>query len=179
MHGDGAETIAQRLQPRVNRKNEEQQRHKALTVQLAQTHDNDLPLEVRETSDKGRGVFATRAFQRGDFVLEYSGELVAGREARERDLSYTHDYSLGSYMYFFKWRDQTYCVDASKESGRLGRLVNHSIECANMITKVYEHKGEPRILFFAQRDITSGEELLYDYGERRQEVVKDFPWLAH
>jgi hypothetical protein len=61
---------------------------------------------------------------------------------------------------------------------RLGRLVNHSIENANLKAKVFDHKGEPRILFFAIKDINPGDELLYDYGERRPEVVKDFPWLA-
>jgi histone-lysine N-methyltransferase SETD8 len=162
----------------VNQKSKEQRKHQDLAAEAERTHDNDLPLEVKDTIDKGRGVFATEALKRGDFVLEYSGELLSGREARERDLAYSHDYSLGSYLYFFKWKNQTFCVDSSVDNGRLGRLVNHSIENANLKAKVFDHKGEPRILFFAIKDINPGDELLYDYGERRPEVVKDFPWLA-
>ena len=44
----------------------------------------------------GRGVFTTRRFSKGDFLLEYKGELVSHKEGCEREISYPED--LGSYL---------------------------------------------------------------------------------
>lgn len=41
-------------------------------------------LEIRETPGKGRGVFAKEKMQRGQFICEYSGELIGLNEARKR-----------------------------------------------------------------------------------------------
>ena len=35
----------------------------------------------------------------------------------------------------------------------------------------------PRLTLFASRDIKSGEEILYDYGERDREIRAANPWL--
>jgi SET domain-containing protein len=37
--------------------------------------------------------------------------------------------------------------------------------------------GHPRLLIVANRNISAGEEILFDYGERRPEVIKQQPWL--
>lgn len=52
--------------------------------------------------DKGRGVVACRDFHRGEYVVEYSGELVCLNEARKRETIYSQDTSTGCYMYYFK-----------------------------------------------------------------------------
>lgn len=36
----------------------------------------------------------------------------------------------------------------------------------------------PRLYFIAKRDIGIGEELCWDYGDRRRDSLKKFPWLA-
>ena len=69
-------------------------------------------------------------------------------------------------------------MDATKETGRLGRLVNHSKTKSNVVTKTVEVDGTPYLCLMASRDIAVGEELLYDYGERRKEVVDSLPWLG-
>jgi len=171
-------TIAERLQLRAAKKDRVLQEREALADEVRRTQDTDLPLHIRDTREKGRGVFASTAICNGTFVIEYTGELLSGAEAHKREQMYSQEHSLGSYMYYFKWRDQTHCVDATVDNGRLGRLVNHSKLKANLQTRIFEHQGVPHIMFFAARDIDTGEELLYDYGERRQEAVKDFPWLA-
>lgn len=48
----------------------------------------------------GSGVFALRNFRKGEFLTEYTGELLSEDEAVERENSYTDD--DGSYMFFFK-----------------------------------------------------------------------------
>lgn len=69
-------------------------------------------------------------------------------------------------------------MDATKDNGRMGRLLNHSKKNANVLTKVIEVDSYPYLCLIAARDIPKGEELLYDYGDRRDDVIKAMPWLA-
>lgn len=71
-----------------------------------------------------------------------------------------------------------FSIDATSESGRLGRLVNHSRLNPNLQTKVVTFKQQPRLILVARRDIAADEELLYDYGDRSKESLKAHPWLA-
>ena len=50
---------------------------------------------------KGRGVFPTRPFRKGEFIVEYSGELISMDEAKKREKDYLNDEEIGSYMYYF------------------------------------------------------------------------------
>uniref|UniRef100_A0A2A4JZT2 [histone H4]-lysine(20) N-methyltransferase n=3 Tax=Heliothinae TaxID=95178 RepID=A0A2A4JZT2_HELVI len=133
-------------------------------------------LQVAYFDGKGRGVIATRPFGRGQFVVEYAGELVGVAEAREREHKYAQDPEAGCYMYYFRHGDQQYCIDATAESGRLGRLVNHSRN-GNLSTKAVWVDG-PRLVLLAAHDIAPGEELTYDYGDRSKESLQHHPWLA-
>ncbi|CAG9559091.1 unnamed protein product [Danaus chrysippus] len=133
-------------------------------------------LQVAYFKDKGRGVVATKAFQRGEFVVEYAGELVGVAEARERERLYAQDPTKGCYMYYFRLQDQQYCIDATSESGRLGRLVNHS-RTGNLVTKALWVDG-PRLVLVAGTDVQPGDELTYDYGDRSRESLRHHPWLA-
>ena len=51
---------------------------------------------------KGRGVFATRHFERGEFVCEYAGDMVSHKAAKRREEAYARDSTIGCYMYFFE-----------------------------------------------------------------------------
>lgn len=130
---------------------------------------------------KGRGIIAEKAISKGDFVCEYSGELINLKlkpaEAKERDSKYAEK-MLGSYMYYFEWKNVKYCLDATIEDGSLGRLINHSRKHPNCKTSVYEHEGIPHLIFVALKDIQPGQELLYDYGETDKKILKANPWLA-
>lgn len=72
----------------------------------------------------------------------------------------------------------TNSVDATKETGRLGRLVNHS-KAGNCQTKLHPINGSPHLILVASRDIKADEELLYDYGDRSKASVLAHPWLKH
>ena len=58
-----------------------------------------------------------------------------------------------------------------------GRLINHSRKNSNCQPKVFVVRDQPRLILVALRDIEIGEELYYDYGERRKDIVEAFPWL--
>ncbi|ENN71873.1 hypothetical protein YQE_11488, partial [Dendroctonus ponderosae] len=123
-------------------------------------------LEVRLFGSKGRGVVAAKEFSKGEFVVEYSGELVDIMEAKDREEVYAQNETAGCYMYYFKHNGLQYCIDATKETGRLGRLVNHSRSNPNLVTKTIMVDKKPRLVLLAKDDIRKGEEILYDYGDR-------------
>ena len=82
-------------------------------------------------------------------------------------------------------------IDATGESGRYGRLLNHSLKKPNCVTKVKTSLllsnshylqvvmlgNTPRLILVAKHDIEEETELLYDYGDRSKQSVKDHPWL--
>jgi histone-lysine N-methyltransferase SETD8 len=153
---------------------EEKQR----TLEQMLRNEVEEGLEVRIFSDKGRGVVTSRPFTKGDFVVEYSGDLIDLNEARRRELQYAQDQNTGCYMYYFKHNDQQYCVDATAETGRLGRLVNHSRN-GNLLTRTVSVDNKPRLVLIAKDDIKAGDEVTYDYGDRSKESLKHHPWLAY
>lgn len=133
--------------------------------------------EVKIFPDKGRGIITTKAFKRGEFVIEYYGELISYEEAKRREEIYTDKENIGCYMYYFRFRNKQYCVDATKETDRLGRLINHSKK-GNLKTRTFLIEESPHLVLFASRDIEPGEELSYDYGDRRKAALETHPWLA-
>ena len=134
-------------------------------------------LIVKVIENKGRGVFASKMFYKDDFIVEYAGELISMQEAKKREEAYSKDANVGCYMYFFEFKGKKYCIDATAESGRLGRLLNHSKANNNCYTKLYEIDAQPALAILAARDIKSGEELTYDYGDRSKFTLEAHPWL--
>lgn len=63
----------------------------------------DVLQQVTIFPNKGRGVTADKDFARGEYVVEYAGELVCFQEARKREAIYSQDTSTGCYMYYFKY----------------------------------------------------------------------------
>jgi histone-lysine N-methyltransferase SETD8 len=53
-------------------------------------------------------VQATRAFKKGEFVVEYAGELIDIGSAKDREAQYSLDTSKGCYMYYFTHREKQY-----------------------------------------------------------------------
>ncbi len=60
----------------------------------------------------------------------------------------------------------------------MGRLLNHSKKNPNVYTKIMEVDDHPYLCLMAKKDVEVGEELQYDYGEKRVDVIKALPWLA-
>ncbi len=78
-------------------------------------------IEARDTGTlKGRGVFTTKKFYRNDYIVEYAGELLTQNEAKYRENLYGRNHKIGCYMYYFKWGEKVFCVDATEETNRLG-----------------------------------------------------------
>ena len=76
------------------------------------------------------------------------------------------------------FQNRNYCIDATSESGKLGRLINHSKKTPNLRTRLFLVGAMPHLIFEALRDVKEGEEFMYDYGDWNRETWKEHPWLA-
>ncbi|XP_042593408.1 uncharacterized protein LOC109080598 isoform X3 [Cyprinus carpio] len=117
-------------------------------------------------NNKGRGVFATQPVEAGAFVLEYRGELISAEECRARD--YTELQS--TFLFEFEWQKRHWCIDASKEDGSLGRLINDNHKSPNCTMKKIIVNDTPHLCLFAVKKIEIGSEIEYNYGDSQ------WPW---
>uniref|UniRef100_A0A6B2E915 [histone H4]-lysine(20) N-methyltransferase n=1 Tax=Phlebotomus kandelakii TaxID=1109342 RepID=A0A6B2E915_9DIPT len=164
-----------RRSARKTKKEVQKEEQRALEEAVAESRERGLAVKLFK--EKGRGVVATQAFAKGEFVVEYIGDLISNCEAGKREQMYAEDQNAGCYMYYFKHKNVQYCIDATKETGKMGRLVNHSRN-GNLITKIVDYKGRPHLVLLAKDDIEPGKELTYDYGDRSKESLLHHPWLA-
>ena len=134
-------------------------------------------LKVIEIPGKGRGVIAKRNITKGKYICEYIGDLMTGEIGRMMEEEHERNGDLSCTLYF-NFHSEEFAVDATSESLKMGRLINHSKKFPNSAPKVLELRhGDPRVIFEAIRDIKKGEEILYDYNERRKQVRDSLEWL--
>ena len=69
-------------------------------------------------------------------------------------------------------------MDATKDDRHPGRLLNHSKNSPDVVTKPVEIGGVPHLCFFTSKCVNIGEELVYDYGDRRRIAIEDNKWLT-
>ncbi|UXI17886.1 leucine rich domain-containing protein [Sarcoptes scabiei] len=134
-------------------------------------------LKITEFEDKGKAIIATAMIRKGSFICEYSGDLIDIETAKKREQDYEQE-KAGCYMYYFNWNSNVWCVDATKPTGRYGRLINHSRKSPNCKTKIFVLNDRPHLIFIALKDINENEEILYDYGERDRMAIRSNPWLT-
>ncbi|MES1902436.1 MAG: histone H4-K20 monomethylation [Paramarteilia canceri] len=129
---------------------------------------------------KGRAVRSTRDFDPDEFVIEYQGELLTGSQAKMKEKEYeasSETMSKDCYMFYFEHNLKNYCIDATKETDDLGRLINHSRTSSNLRVQLLEVNDKPKLFFVTSRPVKQGEELLFDYNERNPQVLTANPWL--
>lgn len=78
------------------------------SIETAISSGQETGLMIKEFSCKGRGIVASKPFTKGEFVVEYIGDLINMTEANEREKIYAKDENTGCYMYYFKYRNQQY-----------------------------------------------------------------------
>ncbi|KAM9751936.1 histone-lysine N-methyltransferase set-1-like [Menidia menidia] len=131
--------------------------------------DKTFKLEVKYIDAvKGRGIFAKSSISKGEFVVEYKGDMINDAESQRRKKLY-HSSCL-AFMFAFKWKGKLWCIDASRDDGSFGRLINDEHRRPNCRMKKIDVNGNPHLCLFALNDIKEGEEITYDYGG------EDCPW---
>ena len=124
---------------------------------MAKLSPAESPLQLFKTLGKGWGVKSLKPIAEGDLVVEYVGEVIDKPTWNARKAS------LGRFehMYFMALNGNE-IVDASRR-GNIARFVNHSCDPNMQVEKWYVNR-QPRLGFFAKRDIGVGEELCYNYS---------------
>lgn len=97
----------------------------------------------------GFGLFVTRAFKKGDLIIEYTGEKITTAEANQRG---------GQYLFEL---NETHTIDGRGRE-HLARYINHACR-PNCVPEIDE--TESHIYIYAKRAIKPGEELTYHYGK--------------
>ncbi|XP_042610371.1 uncharacterized protein LOC109051994 isoform X4 [Cyprinus carpio] len=125
--------------------------------------------KVKCISDfKGRGVFTCTPIEKGSFVAEYRGELISRYELDKRQKKYTE--KQNAFLFDFEWNNSAWCIDASREDGSLGRLVNDCHKSPNCKMRRLTVQGKPHLCLFAIENIEAETEITYDYGDSQ------WPW---
>ena len=111
-----------------------------------------------KTEHRGWGLAAGQKIRKGQFVIQYMGEIFyidseIGRRKLEK--------YRGSASTYLMSITQNEVIDPTKK-GNEARLINHSCD-PNCETQKWNVLGEVRIGIFAKRDIDENEELTFDY----------------
>ena len=116
------------------------------------------PLFIKWINEQlGYGLFAAEDIDNGAFIGEYSGLIrrVYRRHPQLNDYCFQYPSKYWSWCYFV--------VDAQHEGNYL-RFANHS-DRPNLQPQTAVDRGWLHQLFFANRKISKGTQLTFDYGE--------------
>uniref|UniRef100_A0A670I4D2 [histone H3]-lysine(9) N-methyltransferase n=1 Tax=Podarcis muralis TaxID=64176 RepID=A0A670I4D2_PODMU len=126
-------------------------------------------LQLYRTAKMGWGVRALQTIPQGTFICEYVGELISDAEADVREDD--------SYLFDLDNKDgEVYCIDA-RYYGNVSRFINHLCDPNIIPVRVFMLHQDlrfPRIAFFSSRDIQTGEELGFDYGDRFWDIKSKY-----
>ncbi|XP_063065935.1 histone-lysine N-methyltransferase NSD3 isoform X3 [Engraulis encrasicolus] len=115
--------------------------------------------EVHKTHERGWGLKTKQDLKKGDFVMEYVGELIDSEECRQRIRHATENHVTNFYMLTLT-KDRV--IDAAVK-GNVARFINHSCS-PNCETQKWTVSGELRIGLFTLCDIPADTELTFNYN---------------
>lgn len=118
----------------------------------------NAPVKAFRTVEKGWGLEAAGEISKGQFVIEYSGEIINSKMCIERIKS-AQEKNIDSFYMLTISKDMI--VDA-RLKGNLARFMNHSCN-PNCQSEKWNVNGDTRIGLYAIRDIRAYEELTFDY----------------
>ncbi|KAH7387091.1 hypothetical protein KP509_16G004500 [Ceratopteris richardii] len=108
---------------------------------------------------KGFGLQVLENVPKGDFILEYVGEVLNSTAYEARHHEYQQN---GQKHYYFMALSDSEIIDAYCK-GNLGRFINHSCQ-PNCNVEKWMINGEVCVGVFANRELKKGEEITVDVG---------------
>lgn len=111
------------------------------------------------TDERGWGLKTLEDVKKGEFVIEYVGELIDDEEFHRR-IEEMH--KVKEENYYFLTIDKDIMIDAGPK-GNLARFMNHSCE-PNCETQKWTVGGDTRVGLFALCDIPAESELTFNYN---------------
>ncbi|XP_068652375.1 histone-lysine N-methyltransferase ASHR3 isoform X2 [Aristolochia californica] len=115
-------------------------------------------IKVVKTQSCGWGVVAAESIKKGEFVIEYLGEVIDDALCEQRlwDMKYK-----GAKKFYMCEIRKDFTIDATFK-GNSSRFLNHSCD-PNCKLEKWQVDEETRLGVFASRSIEAGESLTYDY----------------
>lgn len=106
-----------------------------------------IKIVVKKSKNRGLGLFAGENIKKGRFIIEYTGEVITNDEANKRK---------GQYLFTL---NKKFTLDG-KDRKNIARYANYSCR-PNAEADV----KKMRVFISAIRNISKGEEIVYDYGK--------------
>uniref|UniRef100_A0A0N5B5E2 [histone H3]-lysine(27) N-trimethyltransferase n=1 Tax=Strongyloides papillosus TaxID=174720 RepID=A0A0N5B5E2_STREA len=119
-------------------------------------------IHIKQSPIAGNGAFAGESILKGEFIIEYKGEVISNEEAERRGR--ICDAKKSSYLFVLNEEEH---IDALNY-GNSARFINHSSDNPNCAAKVMIVNGNHRIGLYATKNISKGDELLFDYRYTNQ-----------
>ncbi|KAK8954577.1 Histone-lysine N-methyltransferase ASHR3 [Platanthera zijinensis] len=115
-------------------------------------------IKVVKTNSCGWGAVSSESIEKGDFVIEYVGEVIDDALCEQRlwDMKRRGDQNF--YMCEVR---KDFTIDATFK-GNSSRFLNHSCD-PNCKLEKWQVDGETRVGVFSLQSIKAGEPLTYDY----------------
>ncbi|XP_054259007.1 histone-lysine N-methyltransferase NSD2 [Macrosteles quadrilineatus] len=117
------------------------------------------PLQPYHTQERGWGLKTLVPLKKGDFVIEYVGEMIDEDEYKRR-LADMHERNEDNF--YFLTIDKDRMLDAGPK-GNVARFMNHSCQ-PNCETQKWTVNGDTRVGLFALFDIVADTELVFNYN---------------
>ncbi|QEU58519.1 Set2 [Kluyveromyces lactis] len=119
-------------------------------------------ISVFKTERKGFGVRANSDIEPHNFIYEYIGEVIQEEEFRNRMVKYDQ---MGFKHFYFMMLQTGQFIDATLK-GCIARFCNHSCN-PNAYVNKWVVNGKLKMGIFANRHISKGEEVTFDYNVDR------------
>lgn len=115
--------------------------------------------KVAQSPIHGRGLYATADIEEGTDIIQYVGEKISKEESTRRALEWEEEArKTGDGLVYIFELDDEWDLDG-REGDNPARYMNHSCD-GNC--EAINYDGE--IWITARKNITKGDELVYDYG---------------
>ncbi|BES96218.1 AWS [Nesidiocoris tenuis] len=119
------------------------------------------------TDSKGWGLKTAEPIKKGDFIIEYVGEVIDEAEYKRRLALMEKNKDEN---YYFLTLDKDKMLDAGPR-GNLARFMNHSCQ-PNCLTEKWTVGLQTRVGIFAMEDIEANTELVFNYNFTRTELIQ-------
>jgi SET domain-containing protein len=127
--------------------------------------ENQLEVKRSNIPGSGKGLFTTKAIEKGAIIVEYTGKRTTWAEV-------DHKEGKNGYIYYV---NRNCVIDASENRNSLARYANDAegLKIIKGITNncSFVKQGE-KVFLKALRNIRPGEELMAAYGKEYWETVK-------
>nr|CAD7433446.1 unnamed protein product [Timema monikensis] len=117
------------------------------------------PLIPYKTDGRGWGLKTLADIPKGDFIIEYVGEVIDESEYKHR---IDNKHNEKDQNFYFLTIDKDRMIDAGPK-GNFARFMNHSCQ-PNCETQKWTVNGDTRVGLFAIDDIPANSELTFNYN---------------